>query len=281
VGHRIRGTLNLWFGAIVSHIWLQNEVSAAGFRWWSCFCVANLLCNHHGSGFYPGFIFCYCLPIQGTARITLGSHYQKEKENRGRTLLTTLRDVNLRATEVAYMSKAKEKFLDEKKPQPWSQVGLLLFLLTLTERICVQVKYLVWSESRSSEVAVGNGFELCVYWATMDSDAKLTFITAFVICRVSQSVFFSFFIWYFIYLHFKSYPLPQFLLCKPHYSTPSSCFYEVLPTHPLPPHCLSILYTGALSLHRITDLSSHWCQIRPSSSQMLSKFCYIQKFIKY
>ena len=48
---------------------------------------------------------------------------------------------------------------------------------------------------------------------------------------------FIFFTGYFMYLHFKCYPLSRFLLWKPLIPSPSSCFYEDdLPlTHPFPP----------------------------------------------
>ena len=51
-----------------------------------------------------------------------------------------------------------------------------------------------------------------------------------------------FLIGYFIYLHFKCYPLSQLPLCKTPIPSPSSCFYEgaPLPTHPISSHCPSI-----------------------------------------
>ena len=52
-----------------------------------------------------------------------------------------------------------------------------------------------------------------------------------------------FFIGCFIYVHFKYYLLSQFPLWKAPTPTSSPCFYEgaLPPTHPLPPHCPSIL----------------------------------------
>jgi len=81
--------------------------------------------------------------------------------------------------------------------------------------------------------------------------------------------FFSFsFIGYFLYLHFKYYPLSWF----PHWKNPQSH-----PTHHLPswgrspihgptPSYLPALafpHTGASSLPRTKGLSSHWCSTRP------------------
>jgi hypothetical protein len=61
-----------------------------------------------------------------------------------------------------------------------------------------------------------------------------------------------FLIRYFIYLHFKCYPLSRFPLPKKSLSrAPSSCFYEGAP-HPLTHSCLPALtfpYTGTSSLH--------------------------------
>jgi hypothetical protein len=72
---------------------------------------------------------------------------------------------------------------------------------------------------------------------------------------------------YFIFLHFKCYPLSWFPFCK----SPLLCFYEGVPA---PTHSclttLALLYTGASSLHRTKDLPSHWCQIRPL--QILQSF---------
>jgi hypothetical protein len=52
----------------------------------------------------------------------------------------------------------------------------------------------------------------------------------------------SFLIRYFIYLHFKCYPLSGFPSANPLFYPSLPCFYEGVspPTYPLPPHCLSI-----------------------------------------
>ena len=58
------------------------------------------------------------------------------------------------------------------------------------------------------------------------------------------SRFWSFFFWYFIYLHFKRYPVSHFPSAHSLFHPPSSCFYEsACPlTHPLsPPHHPGIL----------------------------------------
>jgi hypothetical protein len=73
----------------------------------------------------------------------------------------------------------------------------------------------------------------------------------------------------FIYLS-NIIPFPGFpsanLLSHP----PSPCFYEVAPPTPNRSNFhfnpLPFPYTGASSLHRTKGLSSHWCQIRPSSA---------------
>jgi hypothetical protein len=91
-----------------------------------------------------------------------------------------------------------------------------------------------------------------------------------IISTFSMTLFFSYFpfIGYFLYLHFKCYPLSQFPLRNPLSHPPFSCFYEGvhLPTHPLSFPSLAFPYTRASSLHRTKGLSSHSCLIRPSSS---------------
>jgi hypothetical protein len=90
---------------------------------------------------------------------------------------------------------------------------------------------------------------------------------------------FSFF-YYLVFFLFDFYKLDISFICiskfspflapppKPSIQSPSPCFYEGVPppTHPLPPLCPHIPYTGALSLHGTKDLCSHWCPTRPSSS---------------
>jgi hypothetical protein len=78
-------------------------------------------------------------------------------------------------------------------------------------------------------------------------------------------IFLSFFIGYFLYLHFKHYPLSLFSPSQnPHPIRPAS-MKVFLPPRPLP--TLSSPALGYLSsLHRTKDLSSHWCLTRPSSA---------------
>jgi hypothetical protein len=72
-----------------------------------------------------------------------------------------------------------------------------------------------------------------------------------------------FFIGYFIYLHI---PFSGFCSANPLLHPPPPASLSVLP-HP-PTHsyftALAFPYTGALSLHRINGLSSHWCLTKPS-----------------
>ena len=79
---------------------------------------------------------------------------------------------------------------------------------------------------------------------------------------------FLLFIGYFMYLHFKCYPLCQFPFWAPLSHLPSPFFYEEAhpPTNPLWPHCSALPYTGELSLPRTKGLSSYWCQTMPSSA---------------
>jgi hypothetical protein len=107
-------------------------------------------------------------------------------------------------------------------------------------------------------------------------------------CRSST---FSFFIGYFLYLHFKCYPLSLFGPPPRKPAIPSSlplllwkCSPTLLPTspptHPLPLPALSFPYTGALSLHRTKGLSSYWCLTRPSlntygAGAMCSSMCIL------
>jgi hypothetical protein len=67
-------------------------------------------------------------------------------------------------------------------------------------------------------------------------------------------LFFFFLIRYFLYLHFKYYPLSWFLLWKP--PIPFPC----LPTHPF--LVLAFPYTGASNLPSTKGLSSHWLLTR-------------------
>jgi hypothetical protein len=82
----------------------------------------------------------------------------------------------------------------------------------------------------------------------------LTSVPAFSVC-LSVSLFFT---EYFIYLHFKCYPLSLFPLHKYPIPYPCPCLYEGAPP---PTHscflALAFTYTGALSLHRTKGLSSH------------------------
>jgi hypothetical protein len=87
---------------------------------------------------------------------------------------------------------------------------------------------------------------------------------------VFLSFIFHIFIGYFIYLHFKCYPLPLFPLWKHPIpsSLPSYCEGAHTPTHllPFPPPTLAFPYTKTQSLHRTKALSSHSCPTRPSSA---------------
>jgi hypothetical protein len=81
--------------------------------------------------------------------------------------------------------------------------------------------------------------------------------------------YFLFFIGYFIYLHFKCYPLSQFPLQKPP-SHPSPCFYEGIPPsiHSIPPYHSSILiYWG------IKPAQDQWSLLPLMSNKVI--LCYI------
>jgi hypothetical protein len=73
-------------------------------------------------------------------------------------------------------------------------------------------------------------------------------------------LFIYLFFGYFLYLHFKYYPLPPFHSHPRNFLSypPFSCFYEGVP-HPLTHSCLPAMafpYTGASSLQRTKGLSS-------------------------
>ena len=70
-----------------------------------------------------------------------------------------------------------------------------------------------------------------------------------------------FFIGYFLYLHFKYYPLSWFSPLENPYPTPLPLLLcsDPLPTHPLPHPRPSIPDTETSSLHRTKRLPSHWC----------------------
>jgi hypothetical protein len=92
-------------------------------------------------------------------------------------------------------------------------------------------------------------------------------------CALFIYLFISFFIGYFLYLHFKCHPLSQ--------SPPPKALYPILPppvsmrVFQYPPththlSALSAPILGHLSsIHRTKDLSSHWCLTRPSSDPCL------------
>jgi hypothetical protein len=91
-----------------------------------------------------------------------------------------------------------------------------------------------------------------------------SFLTLWPLNMCTQS-FFKTFIRYFIYLHFTCYPLSWFSLFKPSVAL-SLPLWRCSLTQPLPPHHPGIHYTVPSTLHRIKGLSSHWCQVRPSSA---------------
>jgi hypothetical protein len=72
---------------------------------------------------------------------------------------------------------------------------------------------------------------------------------------------------FFIYISSVIYSLSLFPLLKHPIHPPPPASTRVLP-HPPTHSCfpaLAFSYSGALSLHWTKNLSSHWCQIRPSS----------------
>jgi hypothetical protein len=89
-----------------------------------------------------------------------------------------------------------------------------------------------------------------------------SFIESIKLCfffKCKNFLLFSF-IGYFIYLHFKCYPISQLSLWKSPIYLPSPCFYESAPspTHSCFP-ALLFSYTGASNLHRSKCFSYHWC----------------------
>jgi hypothetical protein len=85
------------------------------------------------------------------------------------------------------------------------------------------------------------------------------------ICCSRYLIFFFSFIGYFLYLHFKCYPLSRSPLQNPQSHPPSPCRSESTlhpPTHSHPP-ALGFSYTGASISLRPKGHSSHLCPIRP------------------
>jgi hypothetical protein len=77
-----------------------------------------------------------------------------------------------------------------------------------------------------------------------------------------------FLIGYFLYLHFKCYPLSQFPPGNPYPILPPPASMRMFP-YPYTHSCLPTLtfpYTGASSIHRTKGLSSYWWLIRPLSA---------------
>jgi hypothetical protein len=82
-------------------------------------------------------------------------------------------------------------------------------------------------------------------------------------------LFFPIFIRYFLYLHFKCYPLSWFPLWKFPIPFPLPLLLWGWSLHQSTQSRFPILafpYTGASSLHKTKSLSSHWCPTRPSST---------------
>ena len=74
-----------------------------------------------------------------------------------------------------------------------------------------------------------------IFISLMSKNVKHFFEYLLAICDFCMTLkilcldFYSIFIGYFIYLHFKRYPLSWFLLQKPPTPSPSPCFYEGAP----------------------------------------------------
>jgi hypothetical protein len=82
-------------------------------------------------------------------------------------------------------------------------------------------------------------------------------------------LFFSlYFIGYFLYLHFKCFPLPRSPLQKPPIQSPFLCLYEGAPPSPTHSHLptLAFPYTEASNILSPKGLSSHWCPTKPFSA---------------
>jgi hypothetical protein len=109
-------------------------------------------------------------------------------------------------------------------------------------------------------VAMDSYEALCKCWEqSFASPSNLFFLSAWCIFNF---FFFFLFIRYFLYLHFKCYPLYSFPLRKPP-------ILSLLPLLTNPPYShfpvIALFYTGALSLYKAKSLFSHWCPTRPSS----------------
>jgi hypothetical protein len=78
----------------------------------------------------------------------------------------------------------------------------------------------------------------------------------------SKPLFYYIIIRYFLYLHFKCYPLSWFPLQKPLSSSPPPAHQPTYSCFPL----MACPYTGVSSLLKTKGLSSHWCLTRPSSA---------------
>ena len=88
---------------------------------------------------------------------------------------------------------------------------------------------------------------------------------------MKQEGFYLFFIWYFLYLHFKCYPLFQFpsLMETPYYILLPRAYMRVFfhrPTHSHLPTLDSPILGNLSSLHRTKDLYFYWCMSRSSSA---------------
>jgi hypothetical protein len=86
----------------------------------------------------------------------------------------------------------------------------------------------------------------------------------------TNEILFSFFLGYFIYLHFKCYPFSGFPSGNPYPIPLPPASIRVPPIHSHLP-VLAFPYTGASSLHRNKGLPSHWCLTRPSFATYASE----------
>jgi hypothetical protein len=127
---------------------------------------------------------------------------------------------------------------------------------TLKQRVCFN------HGGGGEQGSIVQTLQLILHWPSENSS------TSFLILLICLFDIFYIFIGYFIYLHFKCYPLSQ--------SSPPETLYPILlllllwrctlHTYPLYLPALEFSYTGASSLQGTKGLSSHWCLTRPSSA---------------
>lgn len=138
------------------------------------------LVNHGGSRFYLLLLYSQPRHSQGHPVISLTKTEEKKGE---KNLLATLRDSNLKATEMAHI--ARESLLQEATAMLSGNASSASYWLSL--KWLVSKSRLWFDLSPDPQRQLWATVQSCDYWATADGGATVIFIS-FLTCQVSQNV---------------------------------------------------------------------------------------------